>query len=302
MLIQLNGSTPTSPSVTDAHPSVSAGTSGASASATPSGITASKTTTSPAKPSAGSPSAARRYGVPERTELRTHNGDLVVDKAGTVVSGLLVKGAIIVKADNVTIRASRITPNTGYWAVQQLPGVNGLTVEQSEIAADRSAKIQYGIHDGGSGMVVRGCDISNVEVAVNVGLDAWVTQSFIHDLTPTDSTRGVYAGGGNKRLRVENNVILNHTREGSAIALYTDYGQQTNVTISGNLLAGGGYTIYSGGTDSRNIVVLGNTFSRRYFPNSGRYGPVDQWRPNAPGNQWQNNTWEGGGTVNPPTR
>jgi hypothetical protein len=56
-------------------------------------------------------------------------------------------------------------------------------------------------------------------------------------------------------------------------------GIDTNILIQGNLLAGGGYTIYcaNGVGDepavSRNVRVINNHFSRRFAPNVGAFAP-----------------------------
>jgi hypothetical protein len=72
----------------------------------------------------------------------------------------------------------------------------------------------------------------------------------------------------------------------------------TNVTVTGNLLAGGGFTVYGpqgrpGAGPSKNVVVTGNEFSARFFPNGGYFGAVSYWE-NGIGNRWSNNTWADG--------
>jgi hypothetical protein len=48
-----------------------------------------------------------------------------------------------------------------------------------------------------------------------------------------------------------------------------------NVTISDNLLAGGGYALYcNAGPDVPNETVLRNRFARTWFPRSGYWGPT----------------------------
>ena len=68
----------------------------------------------------------------------------------------------------------------------------------------------------------------------------------------------------------------------------------TNCTITGNLLAGGDYPLYLGGSASTGILVENNVVSTVYFPTGGYYGPVYTSSPpvwGSSGNVWSGNTW-----------
>ena len=51
---------------------------------------------------------AATTGVPSGTRLRIHKGDPVVRKAGAVVSGLEVRGRVIIGAPNVTVKNTAV--------------------------------------------------------------------------------------------------------------------------------------------------------------------------------------------------
>jgi hypothetical protein len=51
-------------------------------------------------------------------------------------------------------------------------------------------------------------------------------------------------------------------------------------------MAGGGYSIYGGGS---NVRIVNNVFSKKYFPNCGYYGVRAYW--DDAGNQWSGNVW-----------
>src|SRR5947209_2725343 len=55
----------------------------------------------------GYPSASTT-GVPSGTRLRTVTGDYTVSRSGAVVSGLDITGRLVVKADHVTVKNSRV--------------------------------------------------------------------------------------------------------------------------------------------------------------------------------------------------
>ena len=84
-----------------------------------------------------------------------------------------------------------------------------------------------------------------------------------------------------------------------------DFSGQANRTITKNLLAGGGYSIYAGATNETSygtpagIVITGNVFAATYYPAGGAYGPVSYYDRNGTANKWTGNTWDTTGTTIP---
>jgi len=69
------------------------------------------------------------------------------------------------------------------------------------------------------------------------------------------------------------------------------YGPSSGELI-GNMLVGGGYTIYGGPGGGAGIRVEDNAFSARVWRNGGYWGPVTGWIPE--GNVWTGNVWADG--------
>jgi len=88
----------------------------------------------------------------------------------------------------------------------------------------------------------------------------------------------VTSNGSTDQLTIRGNTILNRFDQTDAIGLFQDFGVEANRLITGNLLAGGGYTIYGGANErfgkTYNIVVTNNRFSTIYFPKARSFGPV----------------------------
>jgi hypothetical protein len=104
-------------------------------------------------------------------------------------------------------------------------------------------------------------------------------------------------GGNTSPLTISHNTILNNMSQTDAVSLFQDNGPQANRVITGNLLAGGSYTLYAGslpGSPASNIQVTGNVFSPAYYPRSGSVGPVAYYTPGN-GNVWSANTWDNTG-------
>jgi hypothetical protein len=121
--------------------------------------------------------------------------------------------------------------------------------------------------------------------------------NYIHDLgfVEGDHVNGITDNGGIARpLVVRHNTVLNPLPQTDAISLFQDFGLQVDRTIEDNLVAGGSYTVYGGAGRARTarIRVVGNRWSRRYFPRGGTYGPVIAFDRGAPGNEFRDNIWD----------
>jgi Right handed beta helix region len=242
----------------------------------------------PSGPPASGWPTARTTGVPAGTALRPHPGDLTVATAGAVVDGVSVTGTIVVTAPNVTIRRTRVTPaRQAYWAVRQMPGATNLTIEDTEIAGGA----QTGVSQEAAGLVVRRCSIHDAQTGVVARGSVTVQDSLLYGLGT-----GIADQGGVTGVTVVHNAITSTAHGEAAIALYTNAGPLSGVTIDGNLLSGGNYTLYAGGgAGSHDIRITRNHFGRGSSGKSGYYGPVTAWDARARGNVWSTNVYDDNG-------
>ncbi|GGK79300.1 hypothetical protein Sme01_21980 [Sphaerisporangium melleum] len=253
-------------------------------------------------PTGGFPGAGDT-GVPNGVTLK-ESGSVTVTKDGTVIDGLLVNGEINVQADNVTIRNTRVAAAPGEWGVIQRNGHGGLTVEDTEIFGNGKQRTQFGIINQGGDLTVRRVDIHTISngILTEQGL---IEDSYLHDpkYYSGDHTDMIMCTSGppsGAKLVIRGNTVINTLEQTGAIALFQDFGVVRNVTVEGNFLAGGGYSLYGGagskGTSS-NIKVVGNVFSKDVWAKGGYNGPVAYWDKNGSGNEWRDNVWEDGKPV-----
>ncbi len=250
-------------------------------------------------------------GVPDGVTLHPSRG-MVVEEDGTVLENLLiVDGSIDIYANNVVVRNVRITNERRevLWGILQREGYSGLVVEDSEIFGNGVHQFATGIANHGGMATIRRVEIHTVTdgVVMSSGI---LEDSYLHSpkYFPDDHTDMVQANGGPEgglELVIRNNTIINTEDQTGAVSLFDNFRPVRNVRVEGNLLAGGGYTFYGGGyladgATPANIVVVNNVFSRRVFPDSGYYGPVAYFDPDAPGNVWEGNVWEDDGKPVPP--
>jgi hypothetical protein len=238
--------------------------------------------------------------VPARTVL-IHLPDLTTTSDGQEIDDVWVDGGIIQVANNdVTIKRCLVTGN-GYWLIRQLPGTSGLTIQDCEIYPKVQGTVaDYGIDlEGGRATITR-VNIHNVTSGVHVlASDVTIRDSYLHEfvnISGSDHNDGVLIPGTYHNIVVDHNTIFVPTQQTSPLALYDERGGNDGVTVSHNLLAGGGYATYGGSTGT-NIHYLDNRFSRIYFRDGGYWGPVTGFSRTNPGNQWSGNIWDDTGTL-----
>jgi hypothetical protein len=194
-----------------------------------------------------------------------------VNQAGAVLSGINFGSAtVMINANNVTIKDSTFTGTTGFWAVAQGSAFSGATVENSTFQGSKSptetnvwitSNLGITIKDNSfldsptdavdihSG-VVTGNYFSGAGYAPGAHADAiYVTDS----TGPTTITDNFIDATPNADAAVNPN---------SAVRLTNEFGNLNNVTVSGNYLLGGGFTVQVDGANN------GYTFSNVSIANN----------------------------------
>ena len=183
---------------------------------------------------------ASNTGVSAGVVLK-QSGSIVINTPGAVISGLDIKGTVTINAPNVTLINCKITGG-GSSTVKVGTGVTGVTVQNCTI--DNQSSGGQGIT--GAGKFIAN-NISNAADGIGVDGDNTVIQdNYIHDMKGSSGSHfdGIQADGGYKNLSIVHNTIINENTQTSAIMLDNYWGPIDTVKIDGNLLIGGGYTVY----------------------------------------------------------
>jgi hypothetical protein len=238
-------------------------------------------------PASGFPEASNT-GVPQGFALKRMKGDLVIRQSGTVIDGINLVGKVVVQANNVTIKRSRITaptdlPNKGrdeFTVIQQYTSAKGLRLEDCEIDG---SNLVYRAVMGTDGVTVDRCELKNIGHGVEVGDNYVVENSWIHSTTDGPDhdwhVDGVISSAGVNGVIRHNTIVLTGNGVTGAVSVGSSLGRIDNVVVQNNLLAGGNYTIYvqDQGNPATRIRVLDNQFSTMVEPKVGVYGI---WYPN----------------------
>jgi hypothetical protein len=226
---------------------------------------------------------------------------------GTVLSGLSIRGNLDISASNVTVRDVRVV--TGGTFAVSMRHTTGVIIEDSVISGLNAGAGRVGVavddvYGDSTGIVIAKDDISNFKTGVQV-TTGLVTGNYIHGFgyVAGDHTNGIFDAGTTQPLMIYHNTILNSHGQTDAISLDATVAGSAvaNKTVEDNLLAGGGYTIYGGG--SRNspisgILIEDNRFSQAFYANGGQYGPV-AYLGQGTGAGWSGNTWDSTGRTIP---
>jgi hypothetical protein len=193
-------------------------------------------------------STAPYYYSPSRNEV-------IVKQAGAVLSGINFGTAtVLIEANNVTIKDSTFTGTTNYYAVAQSATSSGATVENCTFQGTKSpteydvpivSNLGITIKDNSfldsptdaidfHGGVVTGNYFSGAAYMPGAHADAiWVDDSTV----PTIITDNFIDGTANADAPGQPN---------SDIRLTDEFGNLSNVTVSGNYLIGAGYAVEAG--------------------------------------------------------
>jgi hypothetical protein len=135
--------------------------------------------------------------------------------------------------------------------------------------------------------------------------------NYIHDIdinNPGSHLNGVASSSGGTGLDIEHNTVIGPDGQTDSVALFCDSGTQKNATINNNLLDGGNYTIYGGGSgatctasnnQTTNIRITNNRIGQSFFPSGGYYGWLANFASSNPGNVLAGNVWDATGLPAP---
>ena len=228
------------------------------------------------KPSACGFPDATNTGVPANWQpIQTINGDQSVTTAGAILDGWDIKGCLTVTAPNVTVRNSRINGGC-FYAVRNL--ASNLTLSGDQISCNGTNGTGVTNDKAANNITILRSDISGCENGLNVGGPINMSDSYIHGLTFINNdathTDGAQFNQGVGPVTFNHNTIDGGPDSNSAIIMWDEGNPQDHdVTISNNILAEAGYTLYCPRMNATNVKILSN----RFVP--GFYGPSNGCTP-----------------------
>ena len=259
---------------------------------TPTATATPTVTPTPTVPSTGFPNASNT-GVPAGTVLQA-SGPITVTQAGTVITNKLVSGDIIVLANNVTIKNSKIVGGrvaAGYGQEQ-----SGLVV--TDVEFDGAGRLPGLSAIGDVNYKCIRCNIHGTGNGPRAGANVVVEDSYIHDLCCYSSGdhRTGFGSNGGSNITLRHNYIECDIGGCSAAASFYNQWTTDNVLIEGNKFNTlGNYCLYAGSDGVTNFRVINNVFGQKFSAQCGSSGP---FASRASGSPWSGNKFEDGRPIN----
>jgi hypothetical protein len=250
--------------------------------------------------------------VPVGTSMSTYTGPCSI-QADTVIINKTVNCALQLYNDSsLTVRNSVVN---GFIENTYTSGVGKLLVEDSEIRA--------GAWSGGalwgSSLTVKRSEITGGQHSVHCESNCTITDSWLHSQYNPDGGsyhNNAFLSNGGTNMNLTHNTlhctaILNATDGGCTgdLTLLGDFDVISYVTAKSNLLMAnnssisyclvGGYAPGKPYPVAHHVVIQDNIFQRGSNNKCGVYGAVTSFQIAATGNQWSNNRWSDGASLNP---
>ena len=180
-------------------------------------------------------------GVPDDVEL-TPSGPITVEQSDATIEGREVSGEVVIAADNVTVRRSRILTEGASAGIRIEPGRSGTLIEDVEIdGTDGGCDVGIGFANYTAVRV----DVHGCEQSVHAGDNTSVESSYLHDQRgEVDDQRAAVASTGGSNIRVVRSTLEGPPSEPSAaVLLQSASSAVTDVRIVGNKLSGGNHAL-----------------------------------------------------------
>ncbi|HEX3976162.1 MAG TPA: hypothetical protein VHW96_07835 [Solirubrobacteraceae bacterium] len=280
-------------------------------------------------------------GVPAGTTL-SPSGDIVVTTPGTVINGLDVSGPapIDIEANNVTVENSRLTvtgggcgtqTTCGNWDVRIGEGFTGAVLSHLELTTDATSTVEHAIRNTSDASLRADHIYSHGPDAIMYGQGTLSDSYAIITLRiDSDHLEDIYCTDGT--VTANHDTLLNTYNSVATLFCDTNGGRggtcDNHITMTNNLLAGGGFIVYVCGNatsvGSGTMNISNNRIARcvtgpftqasdggfdcagskstaagsgadqfGYWPRGGHYG-VDSYTycPPVAGATWSKNVWD----------
>jgi len=239
---------------------------------------------------------ASTTGVPPSTVLTAYTGPTTITTAGTVIDSKTITSVLNIKANDVTIKNSRIAVGNASFILLNDSGNTGLMLQDTEI--DGLSTVTDGAAIGGRNYTALRCNIHGTGDGVKLGDNVTIQDSWIHDLYGGNDSHndGMQCSDGTNIRVLHNTITPVYSGATSCIIIKADFGPISDLIFDGNFLGGGGWCVYggdgfSGLPDATGVKITNNKFTTAYFSNGGAFGPITN---TGAGVTVSGNTWADG--------
>jgi hypothetical protein len=203
-----------------------------------------------------------------------------VDQAGAVLSGINFGDAtVLIRANNVTVKDCTFTDTTGFWAVYQ-PTASGATVENCTFTGSKSPTEKttdwitstLGITINNNSFLNSPADSIGIQQGVVAG-------NYFSGEGYATGAHGdaIYVPDTTGPISITDNFIEETPNAGaqgasnSDIRITTEFGNTSDVTVTGNYLIGAGFAFEAGPSSGRTMSNVSITNNDVGFQTNGQF-------------------------------
>jgi hypothetical protein len=202
----------------------------------------------------------------------TSDAEFQINTAGAVIDGKDINGCVSIKANNVTIKRSRVRCDS-YFPIRIYEGIRNAVIEDTEIDGMNSGATNAAI--GFEYYTARRVNIHNVGDGPHMGTNVVIEDSYVHDLANCDICHNdtIQSSGALNVVLRHNTFINDADGKNAVVRIATEQGDSHNFLVENNLLAGGNYAVQvrsQGFGFPEGVRVINN----RIVP-TWRFGPFD---------------------------
>jgi hypothetical protein len=233
--------------------------------------------------------------------MGTGSAPIYLTTAGQTLTCTKFQGSVIIEAANVTITNSEVevTTGTGSNGTAAITVDVGASATIDHVTTNGGTKVHACVWDQGLQMIAKAVDC----YGANDGFFTWaatdqptsgnnfvISDSYIHDMTHETSNGHIdgYQTEGSSYGLIDHNTFELPADADSAIAIWDSRRSSTAITVSNNLITGGGFSVYAedyspgtgapgspsaaGGFTVTDILFDKNSFSTMAGGCVGKYG------------------------------
>ena len=205
-----------------------------------------------------------------------------VNQAGAVLSGINFGSAtVIIDADNVTIKDSTFTDTSSFWTINQ-GSYSGATIENDTFTGSKSpTQKNIWISSAGAITVEDNTFLNSPEDAIGIQQGV-ITGNYFSGQGYNTGAHGdaIYIPDTTGPITITDNFLDETSNAGAAGASNTtmritsEFGNTSNVTISGNFMLGGGFNFETAAPNT-NYTISNVSITNNYvgFATFGQYFP-----------------------------
>lgn len=202
----------------------------------------------------------------------TAEAEFQITERGAVIDGKDIRGCVSIKADNVTIKRSRVRCES-YFPIRIYEGFRGAVIEDTEIDGMNSGTTNAAV--GFEYYTLRRVNIHSLGEGPHMGTDVLIENSYVHDLASCDICHNdaIQSSGARNVVLRHNTFVNDATGKNAVVRIATEQGDSNNFLVEDNLLAGGNFAVQvrsQGNGFPAGVRVLNN----RIVP-TWRFGPFD---------------------------